>query len=63
MLTSPTSLVKESYYLQAFRDGEHKGAVAGRSWNVTLEGSVSRMALLDMSQLIWLHLRQGELGM
>ena len=34
-----------------------------RGGKLSLEGCVSKMALLDMSQLIWLHLRRGELGM
>ena len=51
--------------LTAFRDDQHKVATAGgeRGGKLSLEDCVCKMSLLDMSQLIWLHLRRGELGM
>jgi len=50
--------------LTAFRDDQHKIAAESEgasAHKVAVEGCVNKMALLDMSQLMWAHLRRGEL--
>ena len=49
--------------LMAFRDDQHRAAAdtaTDGQCRLQLAACVNKMALLDMSQLIWLHLRRGN---